>query len=213
MTNNYTYTHNCISNTHLLASDWPWLTHSLKSGGGKEWLNQLIWKNLFIQTTKTNAMSLWPSGFGIRANYDKTYYLHCLCDSAEKRQCNAHFADPLENDKTLYEFLIPKEKKPKSAAEAAPTGPGHKSSAPRPKKDGKKLVNKQKVEAAVSQVVIRRGGNVEYNSVPITVTCSMVTICSYRFSIKIIISYNQNEFDTLILSVTSSPAFNGYEVC
>jgi len=30
---------------------------------------------------------------------------------------------------------------------------------------------------------------------------------------EISISYNQNAFDTLILSITDSPAFNGYEVC
>ena len=33
-----------------------------------------------------------------------------------------------------------------------------------------------------------------------------------KFSIEISISYNQNAFDTLILS-TGLPAFNGYEAC
>jgi len=41
----------------------------------------------------------------------------------------------------------------------------------------------------------------------------MVTIRSRRFSNKISISYNQNAVNTLILSMTASSAFNGYEVC
>ena len=41
----------------------------------------------------------------------------------------------------------------------------------------------------------------------------VATISSRRFSIEISISYNQNAFDTLILPIIGSPAFNGYEVC
>jgi len=41
----------------------------------------------------------------------------------------------------------------------------------------------------------------------------MVTIGSRRFRIEISISHNQNAYDTLILSITGSSGFNGYEVC
>jgi len=63
---------------------------------------------------------------------------------------------------------------------------------------------------------ISRVGKVEYNLVLVTVNRStkwneMVLSSSRRFSIEI--SYNQNVFDTLILLITGSPAFKGYEVC
>jgi len=41
----------------------------------------------------------------------------------------------------------------------------------------------------------------------------MVTITSVRATIEISISYNQNAFDALILSITRSTASNGYKVC
>ena len=41
----------------------------------------------------------------------------------------------------------------------------------------------------------------------------MLTISSWRFSNEISTSYNQNTFETLILSITGSIAFNGYKVC
>ena len=61
-----------------------------------------------------------------------------------------------------------------------------------------------------------RVGNIEYNWVLVVVTCSISwneNGNDWLMKIEISISYDRNAFDTLILSITGSSAFNGYEVC